>query len=69
MVSMNDGQPRKPIGDELHDIQTLYVDLKSSRLLTAGDVSDDAQSSWSSSFIFQRIMMYYFRLNHSVRES
>jgi hypothetical protein len=53
MVLMNDGQSRKPIGDEPHDIQTMHVGLKNPRLPTAGDVSGDAQSSRSSSFIFQ----------------
>jgi hypothetical protein len=49
IVLMNDGQSRKPTGDEQHNIPTLHVDLNNSGLPTAGDVSGDAQPSRPSS--------------------
>lgn len=63
MALINHGQSRKPIRNEPHDIQTLHVDLNNSRLPTAGDVSDDAQSSRSSSFIFQSYLGVRFTMS------
>lgn len=60
---MNDGQSRKPIGDEPYDIQTLHVDLNNSRLHTAGDISDDAQCARSSSFIFKSYLVVRFTIS------
>lgn len=60
---MNDGQPRKPIGDGPYDIQTLHVNLNSSRLQTVGDVSGDAQSARSSSFIFKSYLGVKFTIS------
>lgn len=66
MVLTNDGQSRKPIGDEPHDIQTLHVDLNNSRLPTAGDVSGDAQFSQSSSFIIQTHLGVRFTIDRGL---
>lgn len=63
VVLMNDGQSRKPIGDKSYDIQTLHVDMNTSRLQTTRDVGGNAQSARSSSFVFKSYLEVRFTIS------